>query len=61
MADETDDIEVATVTIRKLLTSDDYEINYSAVDEQGDKLALIDTLGLLEFAKMSIISDWAGS
>ena len=52
--DDDDAIEVATITIRKVLTDDDTCVHVEATDEQGDDLSLVEVLGLLEFAKF----DW---
>jgi hypothetical protein len=52
-----DGYEVATITIRKTLTDDDLAITVDAVDDAGERLALLDALGLLEFAKLTLAEE----
>lgn len=55
-----DDLRIATVEITRDLTDDHDQINVTAVDGNGDDLPLVEALGLLEFAKDTIIRDRMG-
>lgn len=52
----TNEYLVATVTVTKVMTDDDVLIYYEAVDADGDDIPVIDTVGMLEFAKHSVLT-----
>jgi hypothetical protein len=51
-----DGIEIARLTIVRTLTDDDDEILTTAVDGNGNRLALVESLGLLAFAQFDLTS-----
>lgn len=51
-----EDYLLATVTITKVMTDDDVVVCFDTVDADGDELAVIDAVGMLELAKHALLT-----
>ena len=62
MSNSDDDLLIGTVTIHRYLTtdgSDDY-ITLAAHDTAGENLRIVESLGMIELARMQLTSDYLG-
>lgn len=50
-----DDLTIGTITITKYLSDDAVLVSIEASDPDGDRLPLVDALGMLELAKDSLL------
>jgi hypothetical protein len=50
-------LTLGTVTITRTLTGDDMAVEVSAETSDGDTLDLVESLGMLELAKMALLED----
>ncbi|MCW2759051.1 MAG: hypothetical protein JWO46_2797 [Nocardioidaceae bacterium] len=55
MAEEDDGYLLATIVITKTLTDDDVRVAVTVEDPEGDSIALVDALGMIEMAKDSLL------
>ena len=51
---------VAKIVIKRIMTDGDDTIWYSAIDESGEDLALVQTLGMLRLTEDTVIRDRMG-
>ncbi len=62
MSNSDDDLLIGTITIHRYLTtdgSDDY-ITLSAYDTAGETLRIVESLGMIELARIQLTSDHLG-
>jgi hypothetical protein len=55
------DVTLATITITKTLTKDDILVFVDATCAEGEELALIEALGMVELAKDTLIREAMGA
>ena len=61
MPDDQDDVALilGTVTIARVMTGDDLAVTVDAVTSDGDRLDLVESLGMLELGKAALLEDHA--
>lgn len=59
--DEDDGILLGTVTITKVMTGDDIVVRLTSDDGDGDNLAVIDVIGMIELGKDTLLHQFCCS